>query len=193
MSRFSRTALPLAAILSGLPALVPAAAQSTTETTRRLVLSAQAQPACVISAPTAEGGVNATFTSQGATSGEIAIGQLVDPVSATAQASAIAIDLPVICNTSHVLTVRSANGGLARGGVVAPATGAFREFLPYRVSVDWAGQALAQASDAGTAQLAVATPAQGTARIGFATTAGGDPLVSGQYTDALIVELAPTN
>jgi hypothetical protein len=61
------------------------------------------------------------------------------------------------------------------------------------VTVEWGGQNLSQGSDAGTAQIALDRPAQGSARIGFATTAGGGPLIAGQYTDALIIELAPAN
>lgn len=172
----------------------PASGQSLAETNKRIVLAGRAPAACVIATPVAQAGVNATFTSQSATNGQIAISQLVDPLAATALASSIALDLPVICNTSHNLTVRSLNGGLARGGQInTGGTGGFSEFLPYRVTVDWGGQNLSQASDAGTAQIALDRPAQGSARIGFATTAGGGPLVAGQYTDALIIELVPAN
>ena len=172
----------------------PAGAQSLAETNQRIVLAGQAPAACVIANPVAQGGANASFTSQSATSGQITIAQLVDPFAATALPSSIALELPVICNTSHRLTVRSMNGGLARGGQFNNrGTGGFSEFLPYRVTVDWGGQNLSQNSDAGRAQISLDRPAQGFARIGFATTAGGGPLVAGQYTDALIIELAPAN
>jgi len=191
MLRKSHIALSLLA----LTVASAASAQAVPEVSRRIVLSGDAPSACVIANPTSETGTNASFSSQSSASGQIAITQLVDPVSSAAMASGLAIDLPVICNTSHVLTVRSANGGLAHAGSTqgAPANGGFREFLPYQVSVDWGGQSLTQGSDAGTAQIALASAMQGTARIAFATVPGGAPLVSGQYTDSLIIELAPTN
>lgn len=45
----------------------------------------------------------------------------------------------------------------------------------------------------GGARIALANAMQGTARIAFATVPDGTALVSGQYADALIIELAPNN
>ncbi|HET9630055.1 MAG TPA: hypothetical protein VFP14_11290 [Novosphingobium sp.] len=194
MVRAVSSRLWAAAVLAGALAAAPASAQAISEASRRIVISGDAPSACVIASPTAEQGTNASFSSQSAAAGQITITQLVDPVSSTPLGSALAIDLPVICNTAHVLTVRSSNGALTRPGAAAgPASGGFSATLPYRVSVDWGGQSLSRQSDAGTAQIALASAMQGTARVAFATTPGGAPLVAGQYTDALIVELAPTN
>lgn len=195
MARRCKTWLSVLAVLTASVAGSPASAQAVPEVSRRIVLSGDAPSACVIANPTGEVGTNASFGSQSSTTGQIAITQLVDPVTSIARASALAIDLPVICNTAHVLTVRSTNGGLARVGAGggAATSGGFSEFLPYRVSIDWGGQSLSQASDAGTAQIPLATAMQGSARIAFATSPGGAALVSGQYTDALIIELAPNN
>lgn len=195
MVRRSHLVVSCLAVLAGSVLAAPARAQAVPEASHRIVLSGDAPSACIIANPTGEAGTNASFSGQSSASGQIVITQLVDPVTSTALASAQAIDLPVICNTSHVLTVRSTNGGLARAGARpgAAASGGFSEFLPYRVSVNWGGQSLAQASDAGGAQIPLASAMQGTARIAFATVAGGTALVSGQYTDSLIIELAPNN
>lgn len=195
MLRGCHLGFSLVTMLAGSVAAAPVGAQAVPEIARRIVLSGDAPSACVITNPTGEPGINASFSRQSSAISQIAITRLVDPVTSTALASALTVDLPVVCNTSHVLTVRSTNGGLTRVGAHAGtlASGGFSEFLPYRVSVDWGGQSMTKVSDAGTVRLALGSAMQGTARIAFAIVPGGAPLVSGQYNDALVIELAPNN
>lgn len=184
--------------LIALPALLiatPALAQSQTANPvdRSLYLAATAPSACVIDAPVASNAMNASY-SGGQSSGQITIAELVDAQSAVSRASAIELDFPVICNGAHTLTVTSANGGLSRNGQSSGSTGTgFSQFLDYQIAIDWAGSTLDTPSSARVAALAVPQAADGQLAIKVSTVAGGGPLVAGQYSDTLTVQLTPSS
>ncbi|KHK93548.1 hypothetical protein [Novosphingobium malaysiense] len=171
-----------------------AQAQATDPGLEQLYLVGDAPAACVISAPRASNAQNATFAADTIGSGQVTITQLVDNETAQARASSIELDFPVVCNGSHSVVVRSANGGLQRGGAsTAGSGGGFSEFLAYTVGIDWAGNAIARQSDAGAATIQSSDPARGDLAIRISTPAGGGPLVAGQYNDSIVVELIPAN
>lgn len=186
-----------AAILVIAAALVaaPAAAQEARASSQQLRLAGTAPAACVLNAPVVDAASNASFAVTGASSAQIAITQLVDTQTAISLASAIELSLPVTCNTSNTVTVRTTNGGLRRVGAAAgpAAPGGFSEFLGYRLGLDWAGQSLDQPSTAGGATIASPRPGRGNLVLRVATAAGSGPLVAGRYDDAIVIEIHAAN
>lgn len=175
-------------------AAVPAAqAQELEQSDQRLDIFAQALPACVLNSPTGGEGSNAVFTATSATAGQIDIVQLVDPSTATSLASSMRVDLPVVCNASHRVLLRSNNGGLLRTGAGVNQRGGsgFAEFLPYRIALNWAGQTLDRSSDQGDAQIIAGRPATGMVEIRVSTASNQGPLIAGQYSDSIILEFQP--
>lgn len=181
-----RTSLAFVLVVAAVPAL----AQSTDTARQRLELAAVAPSVCVIRPPAAVTGVNASYQTTGASTGEVRIAEMADPQTAQPRAAAITIALPVICNSAHVLTARSSNGGLQRtGSNERNQPGGFTEFLPYSLNMVWAGQDVTRASDAGSPlTIAADNGGAGNVAIGFSVPAGGTPLIAGTYADSIIVE-----
>jgi len=183
-----RTMLLVAALLA--PAV--AAAQTANVGRARLDLVGQAPSACVISAPTAASGSNATFAEAGAQRGEIDITELADPRTAVPKPAAINLALPVICNAAHQVVISTANGGLSRVGVAAgsPEVNGFRQFVPYQLSASWAGQSANAASRVGpTITIKSSDGAAGQLSLVVQVPGGGDPLVAGAYGDQVVIQL----
>ena len=185
-----RIALIVPALLA---TTVAARAQNVIDTGQsRLEIAGRAPPACVLNAPTASGGQNATFSGTGATSGEIRIVEFGDPQTAQPRGAAINLALPVICNSAHRLTVTSGNGGLLRDGGNArnrqSPTG-FGEFVGYQISANWAGQS-ASVQTINNNVLAIATADGGAGDMGLTITVppGGGALVAGRYADTVTVQ-----
>ena len=173
---------------------LPAAAQSqeVTRGTQRLELTARAPVACVISPATVSSAANASYSNTGASSGQVSITELVDGSTAAPRASSIELNLPVVCNASHRVQLRSTNGGLQRAGA-SGRSGAFREFLTYQVGLDWAGQSVQLDTASRSANINSGQPGKGEMIIRIVTPAGGSPLVAGQYSDSIVVEVQPAN
>jgi len=158
----------------------------------RLEIAGRAPPACVLNAPTASSAQNATFSSTGATSGEIRITEFGDPQTAQPRGATINLALPVICNAAHKLTITSTNGGLLRDGGNArnrqSPTG-FGEFLGYQISATWAGQNASTLTTTNSV-LAIASADGGAGDMGLtiAVPPGGGALVAGRYADTVTVQ-----
>jgi len=185
-----RIALIVPALLA---TTVAAHAQNTIDTGQgRLEIAGRAPPACVLNAPTASGGQNASFSGTGATSGEILITEFGDPLTAQPRGAAINLSLPVICNAAHRLTVTSSNGGLLRDGGNArnrqSPTG-FGEFVGYQISASWAGQnASVQTINNNVLAIASADGGAGDMGLTIAVPPGGGALVAGRYADTVTVQ-----
>jgi hypothetical protein len=178
-------------------ATTPVWAQDFSESDQALELVGEAPAACVLRAPSATAGVNANFDPTGPASGELRIVQMVDPNTAEPLPTSITLSLPVICNASHRIELRSQNGGLLRdrGNARNRQNGSgFGEFLTYRVGLNWAGQQR-EATSEEARNLIVAAPrgAAGDATISFSLPGGGGPLIAGRYSDAIIVEFQAAN
>jgi hypothetical protein len=174
-------------------AAVPAQAQVTDTVSQRLEIMGDAPAACVFATPTASNGSNASFTATSATSARINITQLVNSADSTSLGSSIELSLPVICNASHRVVVRSTNGGLARVGGSNGSAGGFSEFLAYRFGLGWAGQQLDRSSDSGEVIVDAGEPAKGEVRLRIVTPVGSLPLVAGQYNDSIVIEFQAAN
>ncbi|HOB12755.1 MAG TPA: hypothetical protein PK680_06130 [Novosphingobium sp.] len=185
-----------AATLAGLGLAVPglAQAQDLTTASQRLELAAVAPVACVISTPSVTNQSNASYASTGSASGQVSITELVDGDDATSRASSIELNLPVVCNASHRVRISSANGGLLRaGGSAAGRSGGFQEFLAYQVGIDWAGQSAQLQTTSRDTSIDANQPGKGEMVIRIATPAGGGPLIAGQYSDSIVVEVQPAS
>ncbi len=185
-----------------LPLLIAAAlalpagaqAQELTRATQRLEMAGVAPVACVISQPTVSNQSNASYSATGTSSGQVSITELVDGQNATSRPSSIELSLPVVCNASHRVRISSANGGLMRaGGSPSARPGGFQEFLSYRVGIDWAGKSTELLTSRLSTDIDSNQPGKGEMVIRIATPAGGGPLVAGQYSDSIVVEVQPAN
>lgn len=185
----------LAPTLTALLALsaAPAKAQDLTRASQALQISATAQSACVIRGASVTEVQNAAFTPLDAANGQITITRLVDPQTAQPQASMAAISLPVTCNAAHRVSVASSQGGLLRPGGSRTATGAFSDFLPYRIALDWAGGRAEQGSEGGILAIDAANGRNGDLSLRVTTPQGGTPLAAGAYDDAIVIQFQPAS
>jgi hypothetical protein len=184
-----RKTLIIAALL-----LAPAAASAQTINSAggRLDITGDAPSACLISAPTSAVGANATFQAVGARTEQITITQMVDAQTAVPRQTTINLALPIVCNAAHHLTVRTANGGLARvgGGGNQGTVNGFREFLAYQVTAAWSGQSVSGSSQTGTpVNITTSDGAAGQVALTIDVPGGGAPMVAGTYEDSLVIEL----
>jgi hypothetical protein len=184
-----RTVLLTLAVLAA-----PAAAQTMLPedamlSTQTVQVSGIAPPACLVRPAGAQTGINATFVSSG-TSGTVTISNLVDPVTARVLPSRITLMLPIICNSAHVVRLRSAGGALRREGAAVIAGGAFTDELPYEYGLRWAGGGtLSPQQSSQLVTVAANGAASGVAEVTLDVPGGGRPLVAGRYGDTIIVEL----
>lgn len=187
-------ALAILGLAAALGAATAAPAQVVDTAGQPLRLEGTAPTACVLGEAVASAASNASFSAASTGGGQIAITQLVNAQDATALASSLDLALPVRCNASHRVVVRSANGGLLRSGAAdggQRGSAPFADFLAYRYRLDWAGRDIDRSSDMGLLALDVASPAQGEMQLRVSTNAGGSPLVAGQYGDTLVIEFQP--
>lgn len=187
-------ALPIFLLAASLGAGA-AQAQQLDRASQKLELFGDAPVACVANEARVTSSANATFQSNGPSGGVVVFPALVDQATATARASSIGLALPVVCNASHRVTLRSANGGLRREGANpgSNAGGGFAEFQTYGVSVQWQGLSASVGGINTSADLAQAQPAKGDMLIDIAVPQGTQPLVAGTYTDSVVVEIRPAN
>jgi hypothetical protein len=174
----------------------PASAQTVNTGLRPVEIVGTAAPACLMRAPQEASGINANFRGLTGSSGEIRIVEMVNPQTATPRNTALNLSFPVICNSAHILSIQSSNGGLRRLGANQrnQPVGAFAEFLPYSVSAAWAGQTRNQLSNvSGGLQINAANGGAGTVDFGFAVPASNTPLVAGAYADTITVEFRAAN
>lgn len=172
-----------------------AQAQELTRAVQRVELHGDAPAACVANGGRAANPVNASFQSTGPNSGTVLLPLFVDTATATTRGSSIEVAVPVICNTSHTITVRSANGGLLREGAAAARTGSggFSEFQAYDVGLQWQQQVMRLGGATSSATLVYAQPAKGDLIVNITVPRGTAPLVAGTYSDSVVVEIRPAN
>lgn len=189
-------AMPLFACMGGAAAMAQVASGTVTDPAGRqqFEVIGDSAPTCVVAAPSSSQGSNATFVSDGNNGGTVRITTLADPQTAEGNPVAMQVVLPVICNAAHEIVVRSTNGGLLRSGGSRAEMNGFVQFLPYRVSYDWAGQNVAGMSDDNSAlDLVVPSPGKGDLNVAIRLDASTAPLVAGAYEDTLSIEITAAN
>lgn len=180
-------------IVAAAAVAAPAQAQELSRGTQRLELVGAAQVGCVAGAARPGRQVNATFQDGGPAGGTVVIPVLVDPNTAATLGSSIELSLPVVCNTSHSISVRSYNGALTRDGANGRAAGGFAESQVYGVAVTWQNQTARIDGTSRTAAFAWPQPAKGDVTVDIEVPRGTAPLVAGAYRDAVVVEIRPAN
>ncbi len=171
-----------------------ALAQDVTHATQRLELHGDAPAGCVANSARASKQVGTVYQDNGPTGGVVTFPNLVDESTAAARASSIELALPVVCNTSHLITVRSYNGALVRQGAGgANSAGGFSESQAYNVDLQWQNLTAQLGGASSNAAIAYGQPAKGDLIVDIAVPRGTQPLVAGTYTDAVVVEIRPTN
>lgn len=184
----STLAASLALVASG------AQAQEISRATQRLEVQGDAPAGCVANSARAGKQIGTIYQDNGPTGGVVTIPQLVDESTATARASSIELAVPVVCNTAHLITVRSYNGVLVREGAGgANSTGGFSESQAYNVGLQWQDLTTQIGGTNSNGAIAYGQPAKGDLIIDIAVPRGTQPLVAGTYTDAVVVEIRPTN
>lgn len=170
-------------------------AQDNVTARQELEIVARAEPACVARAPSATAGINATYDPVGDNGGEVRIVQLVSSADAEPLPASITLTLPVVCNASHRVELRSLNGGLLRDSgnpQSRQSSTGFGDFVPYQLGFGWAGQQRNSSSEEARSMVfAVPRGAAGDATFSFALTGGGGPLAAGRYSDSIIIEFQP--
>ncbi len=181
--------------LSGLAGAGSAQAQLLDRAEQRLELQGDAPAGCVANAARASNLRNATYQDNGPTGGVVTFPNLVDETTAATRESSIELALPVVCNTSHQITVRSFNGGLVRLGANAARSGSggFSEMQTYDVGLQWQQRRAQLGGATASAAIAYNQPAKGDLIVDIAVPRGSNPLVAGTYTDAVVVEIRPAN
>ena len=172
-----------------------AAAQDMNRASQRLEMLGNAPAGCVANSARASKLVGATYQDNGPTGGVVVFPNLVDESTAATRASSIELAVPVVCNTSHLITVRSYNGALVRLGANAArgGSGGFSEMQTYNVGLQWQQQTVQLGTQTGSAAISYNRPAKGDLIVGIAVPRGTNPLVAGTYTDAVVVEIRPSN
>ncbi len=161
-----------------------------------LEFAGRAAPSCIIQPGVTGTGTNANFVSTNPSRGEVRIAQLVNPETSTPLAMTMQIALPVICNSAHIVTVRSENGGLARNGNRRNLVrnGGFVEFLPYRMSTAWLGTNASAMSNAQTGlRVTTSNGGAGALSINLSIAAQNTPMIAGRYEDSVIIEVSAAN
>ena len=158
-------------------------------TAQTVQVSGIAPPACVVRPAGAQNGINATFLGTGS-SGTVTITNLVDPVTAQVLPSRITLTLPIICNSAHIVRLRSEGGALRREGTAVVQGSVFTDQLPYEYGLRWAGGGtLSPQQSSQLVTVAANGAASGVAEVTLDVPGGGRPLVAGRYGDTIIVEL----
>lgn len=172
-----------------------AQAQEINRADQRLEMQGDAPAGCVANAARASNQINATYQDNGPTGGVVVFPILVDESTATTRASSIQLAVPVVCNTSHQITVRSYNGALVRLGANAARSGSggFSETQSYDVGLQWQQQTARLGGLTASAAIFYNQPAKGDLIVDIAIPRGTNPLVAGTYSDAVVVEIRPAN
>lgn len=190
----------LAATLSfaaGAAAAQQAPSNTTTQSdvlTHAIDVQGFAPSACVMAPATLDpGSVNAVLQSASASNADVLVSLNTDAQTRALQAVNVALSVPIKCNAAHKLTVHSQHQGMKPQTPVAPAPG-FASAINYTLSTRWAGQT-ASFDTASSQDLTINVPDANTgdANVTLNIAGGGPPLVAGNYSDEIVVEVATTS
>lgn len=167
----------------------PALAQSSSDRVlSQARLGGDAPSVCRIDGASAVSLSNAQFVPQSDTAGQILVSQLVDPITSVPRPVRVSLVFAAVCNHSHLLSVRSVQGGLTRDG--GPVSGPFAARVGYQLGARWAGQARSAdvQGQAAEIRIPVIDGSVGTIELELDSQGGGQPLAAGRYQDQVVVE-----
>ncbi len=147
---------------------------------------------CRLAAPIAVGGgVNASFVNVGTGASQVQISTLASDEDAVLNPASISLDFNATCNYAHSVTLQSQKGGLKNEDPSATGGTGFRLLAGYAATLIWGG--ISQDLNIAGAPGVNTVLNQGGATHGILSLliqipGGGDPLVSGAYSDLLVLE-----
>ena len=151
---------------------------------------------CRLAAPIAVGGgVNASFVNVGTGASQVQISTLASEEDAVLNPASISLDFDATCNYAHSVTLQSQKGGLKNEDPSATGGAGFRLLAGYAATLIWGG--ISQDLNVSGAAGVNTVLNQGGATHGIISVliqipGGGDPLVSGAYSDLLVLEFGST-
>ena len=185
-------------MIRALPIAIPfvcaasiAAAQTQNTAQQRVDLAGTAPSVCKMDAPHSGGGGNVQFSVSSNNAAELDFRALANPTTALAQAAQVSVSFPVICTGAHSLTVSSTNGGLTNP---SPPAAGFATRVDYALTAQWAAdQKQFQTVGSPTSlNLSESDGVAGDLTVAIAIANGALPLVSGSYTDQVVVQFSAT-
>lgn len=151
---------------------------------------------CRLAAPIAVGGgVNANFVNVGTGASQVQIATLASAEDAVLNPASISLDFNATCNYAHTITLQSQKGGLKNEDPNATDGTGFRLLAGYAATLIWGGisQNLNMSGTAGVnTVLNQGGATHGILSLLIQIPGGGDPLVSGAYSDLLVLEFGST-
>ncbi|HZZ86870.1 MAG TPA: hypothetical protein VFE13_00920 [Caulobacteraceae bacterium] len=181
--------LPFALLFSC--AAAAAAAQTQDVAQQRVSLVGVAPSVCRMDAPRSGGTGNVQFQVSSSNAAELDFQSLANPTTAIAQPAQASVVFPVTCTGPHSLRVSSANGGLTSAAL--PARG-FVTRVDYALTAQWADSRKQFQTVGSPTALDLAEPdgVAGDLTVAIDLAGGRTPLVSGSYTDQVVVEFSAT-
>jgi hypothetical protein len=166
-------------------------AQDQTDVTDRLSINGTAPSVCQMNAPQSSGGTNVQFSVSSSNAGQVDFQALANPQTAVAQPSTVSVSFPVTCTGAHSLTVSSSNGGMTNP---APGAQGFSTRVDYALTAQWNGDTRQFQTVGSPASLSLTESdgATGNLTVAISVAGGGQPLVSGAYTDQVTVQFSAT-
>lgn len=151
---------------------------------------------CRLATPVVNGvGINANFQSTSDTNSQIEIIALAGKDDGVLKPASISLDFEGSCNFAHFVSLASSNGGL-KNETVSGITSGFLSLAGYSATLIWSGQSENLNANTGSSGVSTDIPQIG-ANSGILSlvvqiAGGGNPLVSGTYSDVLTIEFGGT-
>jgi len=155
-------------------------------------------PLCSFAAaPRALNADNMSLSGAGQNSASISVNQLTDSATALLIKASIQLEIIGVCNESHYLSLKTSKGGLTLEDQTGVVGGNFLDHVNYRAQADWAGQSVSLNTDAIAEKKTTSGVIEKTHRgalnisllIDENTNDMNKPLLAGQYTDFLTVQI----
>ena len=132
--------------------------------------------------------------------GALSLTGTMNPSTAVRAAGSITLNAAAMCNYSHNVSVRQSGGGLINASDLAPTQGTFIRKQGYDAIVSWAAEIITASSpdvtDEPSTPAAVTSlnqsingAASGTLSLTLSVTGSASPILSGTYTDSVVVQI----
>jgi len=171
-------------LLAVVPAFAAASASS------NITINGSVADTCTLTMGASSAATNSTFATN-----TISITNLADATTAQSVTASQTLNFAGMCNYAHSISLESANGGLTHDGSVTVVGGTFDDLVEYDVSSNWASAGAALDAEGGATvkdvQSVSGANAESAAELSFNidNNGGTDPLLAGNYTDTVTIQL----
>lgn len=132
--------------------------------------------------------------------GTLSLTGTMSPSTAIRAAGSITLNAAAMCNYAHSVSVRQSGGGLINASDLAPAQGTFIRKQGYDAVVSWAAETITASSPDVTAEpsppaavtstnQSINGAASGTLGLTLSVVDSASPVLSGTYTDSVVVQI----